>query len=118
MGAGDPRATTTRERGWRTGAMYSFFSLFLLFLFYFFPFSRSIDHRRSISPSIDRWRSISPSIGGRFLPQSAADSQNRPPTVDFWPNRPVAGGPRTDNLTDRYVPPVSGNTGRNCKHCC
>ncbi|RWW00027.1 hypothetical protein GW17_00037025 [Ensete ventricosum] len=26
--------------------------------------------------------------------------------VDFWWNRPVAGGPRTGNLADRYVPPV------------
>ncbi|RWW74259.1 hypothetical protein BHE74_00017813 [Ensete ventricosum] len=25
--------------------------------------------------------------------------------VDFWWNRPVAGDPRTGNLTDRYVPP-------------
>ncbi|RWW38621.1 hypothetical protein BHE74_00056138, partial [Ensete ventricosum] len=43
---------------------------------------------------------------GRFLPQSAADGRNRPPTVDFWQNRPVVGGPRTDNLTDQYVPLV------------
>ncbi|RWW19443.1 hypothetical protein GW17_00016507 [Ensete ventricosum] len=42
---------------------------------------------------------------------------NRPPTVDFWRNRPVAGGPHIGNMTDQYVPPVSGGTGRNCKPC-
>ncbi|RWW34576.1 hypothetical protein GW17_00000654 [Ensete ventricosum] len=64
------------------------FFFFLLFLF-FFPFSPLIDRRRPKS-----------TIDGRFLPQSAADDRNRPSIVDFWRYRPVAGGPRTDNLVD------------------
>ncbi|RWV98857.1 hypothetical protein GW17_00038274 [Ensete ventricosum] len=43
-----------------------------------------------------------------FSLKSAVDNRNRPSTVDFWRNRPVAGGLRTDNLTDRYVLPVPG----------
>ncbi|RZR75290.1 hypothetical protein BHM03_00054006 [Ensete ventricosum] len=50
-----------------------------------------------------------------FSLQSVANDQNRPPTVDFWRNHPVADSPRTGNLTDRYVPPVPSGTGRNCK---
>ncbi|RWW19830.1 hypothetical protein GW17_00016097 [Ensete ventricosum] len=61
-------------------------------------------------------------VGGRFLPsinrrqsKSTADSRNRPSTVVFWRNHPVARGPYTDNLVDRYVPPVLGGKCRNCK---
>ncbi|RZS12445.1 hypothetical protein BHM03_00043896, partial [Ensete ventricosum] len=32
-------------------------------------------------------------------------------------NRPVAGGPHTGNLADRYVPLVPGGKCRNCKPC-
>ncbi|RRT82897.1 hypothetical protein B296_00014744 [Ensete ventricosum] len=51
-----------------------------------------------------------------FLPQSTVEGRNRPPMTDFslnrlptieidrqfWRYRPVAGGPRTGNLADRY----------------
>ncbi|RWV94924.1 hypothetical protein GW17_00042497 [Ensete ventricosum] len=35
----------------------------------------------------------------------------------FWRYRPVAGGPHTGNMADRYVPLVSGGTDQNCKPC-
>ncbi|RZS08862.1 hypothetical protein BHM03_00039891 [Ensete ventricosum] len=107
-----PRAATAHERGRRAGEdrtrvlgiLLLLFSFFLLFLFFFFfPFSRSIDRRRSISPSIDRRQSISPF--------------NRPPTVDFWRNRLVVGGPHTGNLTDRYVLPVPSGLGSGKSSC-
>ncbi|RRT42118.1 hypothetical protein B296_00045552, partial [Ensete ventricosum] len=86
-----------------------FLSFFLLFLFFFFfrfspsiePISPSID---PISPSIDCRQSKS-TADSRFLPQSAADGRNRPPTVGFWRYCPVAGGPRTGNLADRMYRP-------------
>ncbi|RZR92758.1 hypothetical protein BHM03_00021140 [Ensete ventricosum] len=77
---------------------------FLLFLYFFFPFSPSIDHRRPKSTA-----------DSRFLPQSAADGQNRSLTINFGRYRPVASDPHTSNLADRYVPPVPGGTSRNCK---
>ncbi|RZS13412.1 hypothetical protein BHM03_00045009 [Ensete ventricosum] len=64
-----------RLRAVRGILLVLFFRLFLLF--FFFPFSPSIDRRR---------------------PKSIADNR-------FWQYCPVAGGPRTGNLADRYVPP-------------
>ncbi|RWW77109.1 hypothetical protein BHE74_00014748 [Ensete ventricosum] len=46
---------------------------------------------------------------GRFLPQSTVDGRNQLSMVDFWQNRPVAGGPHTGNLTDRFA--ISYRTG-------
>ncbi|RZS14341.1 hypothetical protein BHM03_00046026 [Ensete ventricosum] len=90
-----------RKRGWNAGGNNAqartargkevFFLLllffFLLFFFFFFPFSPSIDHRRSKLIANDR----------------------------FWRYYPIAGGPRTGNLADRYVPLVPGSTDQNCK---
>ncbi|RRT44925.1 hypothetical protein B296_00041426 [Ensete ventricosum] len=48
---------------------------------------------------------FSSSSSSLFLPQSIADNRFLPQsTVDgrFWRYRPVAGGPRTGNLADRY----------------
>ncbi|RWW22354.1 hypothetical protein GW17_00013457 [Ensete ventricosum] len=42
-------------------------------------------------------------VDGRFLPQSAVDIRNRPSTVDFWPYRPVASCPHSNNLTDWFA---------------
>ncbi|RWW59221.1 hypothetical protein BHE74_00033861 [Ensete ventricosum] len=52
----------------------------------------------------------------RFLPKLTADGRNRLPTTEidrcdrFWWYRPIAGDPRTDNLTDRYIPPGTSGT--------
>ncbi|RRT76852.1 hypothetical protein B296_00024084 [Ensete ventricosum] len=35
----------------------------------------------------------------------------------FWRYRPVAGGPRTGNMADLYVPLISGGIDQNCKPC-
>ncbi|RWW50663.1 hypothetical protein BHE74_00043060 [Ensete ventricosum] len=72
-----------RLRAVRGILLVLFFRLFLLF-FFFFPFSPSIDRRWS---------------------KSIADNR-------FWQYCPVAGGPRTGNLADRYVPPDTGGTNR------
>ncbi|RWW50685.1 hypothetical protein BHE74_00043039 [Ensete ventricosum] len=65
--AGSDNSRATRGRRGHAGkVLFLFFLLllllffFLLFLFFFFlfPFSSSIDRRRSISPSIDRRQSI------------------------------------------------------------
>ncbi|RWW78715.1 hypothetical protein BHE74_00013052 [Ensete ventricosum] len=83
-----------RARTARAILLLLFFFLLFLFFFFFFPFSPSIDRRRSISPSIDyRWPKST--INGRF-----------------WWYRLVAGGPRTGNLKDWYVPPGTGGTDR------
>ncbi|RWV90964.1 hypothetical protein GW17_00046784, partial [Ensete ventricosum] len=90
MGGDDARALATREQRRRTGedrarAIGVFFSSFLFF------------------SSFSSFTSFS-----LFLAQSIADGRNRPSIVDFWRNRLVAGGLRTSNLADRYVPPVPG----------
>ncbi|RRT39013.1 hypothetical protein B296_00052541 [Ensete ventricosum] len=67
------------------GILLLFFFFFLLFLFFFFfPLSPSIDCRR---------------------PKTTTDG-------GFWRYRPIAGGPCTGNLADRYVPPGTGDTNR------
>ncbi|RRT54745.1 hypothetical protein B296_00022378 [Ensete ventricosum] len=48
-------------------------------------------------------------------PPTADFSLNQPLTDDFWRYRPIASGPRTGNLADRYVPPIPGGRSQNCK---
>ncbi|RWW00854.1 hypothetical protein BHE74_00029307 [Ensete ventricosum] len=78
--------------------LLSSFPLLLLVLFFSLnrPLTAEIHCRWSISPSINRRR-----------PKSTTDDR-------FWRYHLVAGGPHTDNLADRYVPPVLGGTNRNC----
>ncbi|RZR88664.1 hypothetical protein BHM03_00016304 [Ensete ventricosum] len=64
---------------------------------------------------------------GRYRLIAADDGRNRPLLTNFeWyrrgnsPNRwyrPVASGPHTSLLANRYVPPNMGGTHRYCKPC-
>ncbi|RZS16271.1 hypothetical protein BHM03_00048235, partial [Ensete ventricosum] len=92
VGAGDPWAATAHERRQRTGKdRAQAIGLFPL------PGGPRTGE--------DRARAI-----GRRTGEDLARA-----TIDFWRNRPVAGGPRTGNLTDQYIPPIPGSKYRNCK---
>ncbi|RWW11261.1 hypothetical protein GW17_00025140 [Ensete ventricosum] len=82
------------------------------------PIEGEINRRRSIEGEIDRQRSIEREKGKKKKKRKEEKKKEylaparRPHSRA---NRPVAGGPHTGNLADRYVPPVPDSKCRNCK---